>query len=194
MSKNIIIEYNQSRCIGAQKCIATAPHYFSFESEKAVLLNSTLKKGLSVLRVQVNEEQLSRVKEAAELCPVNAIKVSNAEGKVLVSDTVEVHKDGLREIKAEYDDLKGFVMDEKGYFLIRTNPATKEIEVAFCPELNKITVKITGKKPLEIYQTIIKAGLLSRMDHAAYLGRELQKAYLALQKSIPYVQDDELNL
>ena len=30
---------------------------------------------------------------------------------------------------------------------------------------------------------------LSRLDHALYLGRELQKAELCLEQGIPYVQD-----
>ena len=29
--------------------------------------------------------------------------------------------------------------------------------------------------------------------HAAYLARELQKAYIALQQNIEYIQDDELD-
>ncbi len=194
MTKDIIVEYHQGRCIGAQKCIEAAPAYFSFDGEKAVLLLSQQENGSSVLRLRMNEEQLLRIRKAAELCPVNAIKVADAEGNILVSDTVEVQQQGLREITAEYDDLKEFVMDKKGYFLIRIDQSTNKIEVAFCPELNKIVVKVTGRKPLEIYQTIIKQGLISRLDHAAYLGRELQKAYIALQKNILYVQDDELVL
>lgn len=100
----------------------------------------------------------------------------------------------MQTILAHYDDRKEFMLDQKGYFLIRINPTEKTIEVGLCRELNKIAVRVVGKKPLEIYQMIIKKGLLSRLDHAAYLGRELQKAYIALQKGIPYVQDDELEL
>jgi len=187
----IIVEYNQGKCIGAKKCIEVAPDYFSFDGQKAQLLKAHLKAGLCRLDLNISQEQLTPLREAAELCPVNAIRISETDGQVLVSDQVTLDKLKFREVRAEYDDLKEFTLDEKGYFLIRTNQKTKEIEVAFCPELNKITVKVTGKKPLEIYQTIIKEGLLSRLDHAAYLGRELQKAYLALQKSLPYVQDDE---
>mgnify|MGYP001391628770 CR=1 FL=1 len=193
MGQNLIINYNRGKCIGAIKCIDEAAEYFSFDGEKAILKNSNEEEGISTLNVDVDSEQLSKIKLAAELCPVNAIRLSNQEGQTIVSDEVKSEQE-LRSIKAEYDDLKEFVMDDKGYFLIRVNQESEEIEVAFCPELNKITVKITGKKPIEIYQTIIKEGLISRMDHAAYLGRELQKAFIALQKKIPYVQDDELEI
>ncbi len=190
---DIIIEYNEQKCIGAQKCVEKDPAHFRFGTEKAILLDAVQLDGKSVLKVNLDDQQLAKAIDAAQLCPVNAIKVCDASGKVLVSDAVELKKQ-VRHIKADYDDLKEFVMDEKGYFLIRVNQDEKEIEVAFCSELNKIAATITGTKPLEIYQTIIKQGFISRMDHAAYLGRELQKAYLALQKNIPYVQDDELNL
>ena len=66
--------------------------------------------------------------------------------------------------------------------------------VAFCNGKNKVVLKVTGKKPIDIYQTIInKENIPIRIDHAAYLGRELQKAYLALRYDLEYVQDDELD-
>ena len=48
---------------------------------------------------------------------------------------------------------------------------------------------------MDIYQTMInKEKLPIRKDHAAYLGRELQKAYIALKNNLEYVQDEELDL
>ena len=44
-----------------------------------------------------------------------------------------------------------------------------------------------------MYKTIDK-GFLSRLDHAAYLGKELQKAYLALKLGLAYQQDSELKI
>ena len=101
----------------------------------------------------------------------------------------------FKEILAEYDDLKEFVIDKTGYFLIRLDKENKNIEVGFCKENNKICLKVMGKKPIEIYQQIInKEKLDIRKDHCAYLGRELQKAYFALHNDLEYVQDDELTI
>ncbi len=100
----------------------------------------------------------------------------------------------FREVDASYDESKEFALDPKGYFLIRVNNETKKIEVGFCERGNVIEIKISGNTPLEIYQTAIKHGLITRLDHAAYLGCELQKAYIALKKNIGYVQDDELDI
>lgn len=50
---------------------------------------------------------------------------------------------------------------------------------------------IVGTRAKEVLDTIIGLGLVSRPDHAAYLGRELMKAELALKFKRSYSQDDE---
>jgi tetrahydromethanopterin S-methyltransferase subunit A len=101
---------------------------------------------------------------------------------------------GFKELTAQYDDAKEFVIDKEGYFLIRLNRKNNTIEVAFCKEKNKMVMKMVGKKPIDIYQTIInKEKLPIRKDHAAYLGKELEKAYIALKNSLEYTQDEELD-
>jgi len=56
----------------------------------------------------------------------------------------------------------------------------------------KPDVVIRGTDSLEISTTIIESGLLSRFDHAAYLGIELTKAQIALETGKSYVQDNTL--
>ena len=106
---------------------------------------------------------------------------------------IEESKD-MKLIKGKYDDLKDYKYDIKGYFLIRVNKAKKEIEAGHCKQNNIILHKITGKRASDVYFSIIKAGLVSRLDHAAYLGKELTKAELALNYNLEYVQDEELKL
>ena len=65
--------------------------------------------------------------------------------------------------------------------------------MGFCKEANKILVKITGKKPADIYNAVIKKEMIKKLHHAAYLGRECQKAYIALQQGLDYTQDEELD-
>lgn len=52
------------------------------------------------------------------------------------------------------------------------------------------THAIAGLTAKEVLDTIIRLGLVSRLDHAAYLGRELMKAELALKLGRSYSQDD----
>jgi len=106
-------------------------------------------------------------------------------------------KDGTQRIQASFDEYKEFILDPAGYFLIRTIQEKNEIQIGFCKELNIISVIVTGKKPNDIYYTFfnkLKEKIDIRPEHAAYLGKELQKAYTALRLGIPYVQDNELEL
>jgi dihydropteroate synthase-like protein len=59
-------------------------------------------------------------------------------------------------------------------------------------DLNKPANIIKGKTADAIYAKIFKLGLVSKLDHAAYIGSELEKAQIALQTGKDYVQDSEL--
>lgn len=188
----LTIEYDRSKCIGARKCTQAAHGFFIWDGKKAVLKNAAANKELQLLTIECTQKQAEQFIKAATSCPVNAIKVTDETG-VVVGTEIITHD--VREVIADYDDNTEFVLDPKGYFLIRINSKAKNIEVGFCNSRNKVTLKVVGKKPIEIYQTIInQINLDIRKDHCAYLGRELQKAYIALQRNIPYVQDEELDL
>ena len=108
--------------------------------------------------------------------------------KVTLSENVKE-----TDASALYDDKEWFY-DTKGYFLIRTLPDEKLIEVGHCRQNNEILRKFSGKNAKELCQAVLKAGIVSRQDHAAYLGRETLKAETALRLGIPYVQDGDLEL
>lgn len=99
--------------------------------------------------------------------------------------------DEVTHITAHFD-MKEWRADAKGYFLIRVNQDTKEIEVGFCNYKHEILITIHGKTAKEITATIVRKELISSLQHACYLGRELQKAECALIENKDYVQDDEL--
>ncbi len=48
---------------------------------------------------------------------------------------------------------------------------------------------IEGKTARDICLTLIRNGWISRLDHAAYLGRELARAEAALIAGRPFTQD-----
>ncbi len=94
------------------------------------------------------------------------------------------------------------ILDPIGYFLIRTNEKTKEIEIAFCiykeikfthPKArfgkNTIGKTFSSKNPEEILNWIKENNLCSREDHYNYLKRELKKAEKCLKNNVKYVQD-----
>jgi len=51
---------------------------------------------------------------------------------------------------------------------------------------------VAGINARDILNTLIRMGLVSKLDHAGYLGRELEKAEIALRLGHSYSQDDDL--
>ncbi len=82
--------------------------------------------------------------------------------------------------------------DPKGYFLIKIEDGL--IKAGFCTNDHVVHEEVSGTEPQDIYYTILRRGLISSLQHAAYLGMELQKAQTALQLNIPYVQCSPLVL
>lgn len=79
-----------------------------------------------------------------------------------------------------------FTQDPNGSFkLIVTDGLIKAIHY----KKMKPNIYITGKTARQVYNTIISHGLISRIEHAAYLGAELQKAEISLKLGKNYVQD-----
>jgi ferredoxin len=174
--------------------MAVDPERWENDEDKVNLINGKKDKGDTfVLEKEYDDEDATVVIEGAQVCPVNAVGVTDTEtGEEVVS--LKVSDESSDVIEASYDDSKEFVLDPKGYFLIKLDREGKKIEVAFCEKPNEISLTVKGDNPLEIYQTIInKEKLDIRKDHYAYLGRELQKAYTALREGVEYVQDDELD-
>ena len=101
----------------------------------------------------------------------------------------------LQVVEANYDRIKDFEMDPRGYFLIKVDPEVHRIRVGFCslPE-NLMEKQIIGETALDIINTLVRENLVSSLQHAGDLGIELCKAELALRYQWEYIQDKGLNL
>ncbi len=99
-----------------------------------------------------------------------------------------------KKIKAQYDSMKDWRADRAGYFLIRVNPKSKNIELGFCKQKNIIDLLIVGDNAEEIYHTFANQGITIRPDHMSYLGKELHKAELAKRYKKNYIQDQPLHI
>lgn len=103
-------------------------------------------------------------------------------------------KENIKEtILASHDKIKDWHPDKTGYFLIRINRKDKTIELGFCTYKHTITKKLVGKNAVELYHTVIKHKLVSRFEHAAYLGKELYKAELCLRYAKKYTQGSPIS-
>ena len=90
-------------------------------------------------------------------------------------------------IESNHDAIKEWNPDKKGYFLIRIT--NKRIEVGYVTNKHVISKMIYGTNAIELYNTLIRNKLVSKLEHAAYLGKELYKAELALKYGKMYKQE-----
>ena len=80
MGKKYRIEYDREGCIGAASCVAVAPeHWTLLDDGKAELKDGKLNEAKKVYIVEIEEDQLVKFKEAAEVCPVNVIHIFDIE-------------------------------------------------------------------------------------------------------------------
>ncbi|MGL4669697.1 MAG: dihydropteroate synthase-like protein [Methanobacteriaceae archaeon] len=99
----------------------------------------------------------------------------------------EIGNEKIHKIVAS--ECKKFKLDPSGSFKIRIED--EKIKLIHYKKL-KADMEIEGRYGKEIYDELVKQGLVSRMEHAAYLGSELQKAEIALATGKNYTQDFEL--
>ncbi|KLU62959.1 tetrahydromethanopterin S-methyltransferase subunit A [Peptococcaceae bacterium CEB3] len=98
--------------------------------------------------------------------------------KVHLPKTVEVEKSSKWE------------PDPEGYFLVLIDWDARKIICEHYTNDHLLNEVIRGDRASDIVNTVIKRGLLSRLDHAGYLGGELAKAEAALVLKTKYVQDE----
>ena len=88
-----------------------------------------------------------------------------------------------------FDPIKDWIADPKCYILIRLDRNEVKIEVAICDYKNVIHAIYRGIRAQDIYYQVIREGWITRIDHAAYFGKELKKAELCLFMGAEYYQE-----
>ena len=91
--------------------------------------------------------------------------------------------------KIEAQPPKRLVLDPSGFFIIYPKKEEGRIYLEHYRSEGTLNEIIYGEDPILITSTAIERNLVSRLDHAAYLGRELEKAYLAMCYGFQYIQD-----
>jgi tetrahydromethanopterin S-methyltransferase subunit A len=81
------------------------------------------------------------------------------------------------------------ISDPVGYFVIFIDRPRRLLSTEHYKNNGVLTAIIEGRSAAEVYMTAIERGLLSRLDHAAYSGRELARAEHALCFGESYIQD-----
>ena len=83
-------------------------------------------------------------------------------------------------------------LDRAGFLIIHPKPEANWIFVEHYKNTGEPTCVVEGSDPAQLCAELIQRGLVSQLDHAAYLGRELERAKLSMQLGFPFAQDRAL--
>jgi tetrahydromethanopterin S-methyltransferase subunit A len=81
------------------------------------------------------------------------------------------------------------ISDPAGYFVIFPDYGRRLLMLEHYRNDGVLDIAIEGRSPAELYIPAIEKNLISRLDHAAYLGKELARAEQALSNDGSFVQD-----
>lgn len=90
-------------------------------------------------------------------------------------------------IEAQEPEL--LVLDKAGYFVVYPDCRNRRLIVEHYTNQGVLNCVLEGISPSALYSEVIQRQLLTRLDHAAYLGRELARAEQSLLIGTPFVQD-----
>ena len=81
------------------------------------------------------------------------------------------------------------VLDPAGYFVVYPEPRRNALVLEHYTNQGVLDAVLEGQTAGALYQAAITRRIISRLDHAAYLGRELAHAERSLHDGTVYVQD-----
>ena len=132
---------------------------------------------------------------------LNNIKDMKSRKEILKGKWWNINNNIKEIIPAKYDKIKDWVIDPKGYFLIKIDKENNLIRVGYClfkklgnNSIHDMIAEINGITALEIVNTLIDKNYISSLQHAADMGIELNKAELALKYNLNYIQDKDLTI
>ncbi len=125
----------------------------------------------------IETEDVGLISEQARFC------TAKSPGKF--DKSVEIKK--VPHIEAK--EPAKLVLDPSGFFIVYPKKEDGKIFLEHYKKDGTLNQVIYGTAPVLIASTAVERGLVSRLDHAAYLGRELEKAHLSLCYGFPYIQD-----
>ena len=89
----------------------------------------------------------------------------------------------------EAAEPRRLTLDKAGYFVVYPEPRRTRLVLEHYTNAGVLDCVIEGSSPTALYSEVIERNLISRLDHAAYLGRELARAQQSLETGEPFVQD-----
>lgn len=145
-------------------------------------------KNLTPEHVRVLREQVRLVSLIGERDPARiAHTVEELHAKAVPPYQGTFTDTGVEAVKAAEPQF--FKSDPAGFLVVYPNHRDRTLAVEHYTNAGVLDCIIEGPTPVAVYFEIVKRSLVTQLDHAAYLGRELAAAERALRTGEAYVQD-----
>ncbi len=141
---------------------------------------------------EIGTQDVDRISSlVAAYLPRGASADSTAES-ILTPTVLTPRQSAPKVVVARAQERREWVHDPEGFFVILLDRGAGAIVCEHYTHDGVHDESIRGPRAADVANTAVRRGLLSRLDHAAYLGRELAKAEVTLTLNLPYTQDDPL--
>ncbi len=153
-----------------------------------ILKNLTM---LHVARFRQQVEVVNIIGSTEPATVLGAVRECRAHSREPMVDSPAISS-SLTFERIEASAPKRLGLDPAGFFIILPDKETGVITCEHYENSGKLMHVIEGKESALIAATAVERGLITRLDHATYLGRELAKAEFAIQTGATYTQDGAL--
>lgn len=136
----------------------------------------------------IGEEQIDTILETVD-------EISKRDPGPFEGSTVEAVSEGTKEVETIdcwHRESQDYEADPAGFFVIQVDADAQDILVEHYSTEFELLRRLRAENALRIYSTIIRNRWVTVLGHAAYLGRELYKAELALKHGWMYEQNKDL--
>lgn len=143
----------------------------------------------------VSAEHVRVFKEQVQLVPMigeqDIGKITEAvldlHGRGMPAFSGVITEIGFETVRAKEPQF--YKSDPAGFLVVYPDRLAKKLVVEHYTNAGVLNCVVEGGTPTAVCDEVVKRGLVSQLDHAAYLGRELAKAQRSLQTGEQYVQD-----
>ena len=152
-------------------------------------------KGKRPFLKNVAHEHIKAFKEQVRLVSM----IGELDATRIVQTIVERHAQGLPPFTGAVTDVavetvraaepQFYKSDPAGFFVVYPDRRATALVVEHYTNAGVLDCVVEAPTPTAVYAEIVKRRLVSQLDHAAYLGRELATAEHSLKTGEPYVQD-----
>ncbi len=157
-------------------------------SWRPVLKNLTM---LHVARFRQQVEIVDMIGRTELASLLKAVRECDSHHREPMADSPAISSSlTFERIKAKAPKRLG--LDPGGFFIILPDKTTGVIVCEHYENGGRLMHVIEEKESALIAATAVERGLITRLDHAAYLGRELAKAEFAIKMGATYTQDAAL--